>query len=96
MAQDKIPRNRRDLANILRLKDTKIPETVDEAVFILNVEEDLRGSVTTYVKIVTQKKIKKSAENTTSIEIAALLLPLIANEEDNRPVAKVVAKDSKR
>ena len=52
MAQDKIPRNRRDLVNILRLKDNEIPETVDEVVNILNIEEDLRGSVTTYVKIV--------------------------------------------
>ena len=52
MAQDKIPRNRRDLANILRVKDNKIPETVDEVVNILNIEEDLRESVTSYVEIV--------------------------------------------
>ena len=154
MAQDKIPRNRRDLANILRVKDNKIPETVDEVVNLLNIEEDLRDSVTPYVKIAqaTLKKSKKSpdqltnewwtsvipweprqkkvrnlsslgssdfdarkpllkislqqqrtrlssilkqlketaiAENTTPIEIAALLLQLIVNEEDNRPVAKV-------
>ena len=68
MAQDKIPRNRRDLANILRLKDTKIPETVDEVVNILNIEEDLRGSVTTYVKIVqvTLKKSNKSPDPLTN------------------------------
>ena len=59
MAQDKIPRNRRDLANILRVKDNKIPETVDEVVNILNIEEDLRDSVTSYVKIV-QATLKKS------------------------------------
>ena len=157
MAQDKIPRNRRDLANILRVQDNKVPETVDEVINILNIEEDLRESVTSYVKIVqvTLKKSKKPphqlvsgwwtsviaweprpkklgpqssfgssdlhareplfkislqqqrarlssileqlkettiAENTTPIEIAALLMQLIANEEDNRPVAKV-AKD---
>ena len=32
MAQDKIPRSRHDLANILRVKDNKVPETVDEVV----------------------------------------------------------------
>ena len=138
------------------MKDSKVPETVDEVINILNIE-DLRESVTSYVKIVqvTLKKSKKSpnqltsewwtsvipweprpkkvglqssfrssdfharkplfkislrqqrtrlssileqlketaiAENTTPIEIAALLLQLIANEEDKRPVAKV-AKD---
>ena len=52
MAQDKIPRNHRDLANILRVKDNKIPETVDEVVSILHIEEDLRDPVTSYVKIV--------------------------------------------
>ena len=52
MTQDKIPRNRRDLANILRVKDNKIPQTVDDVVNILNIEEDLRESVTSYVKIV--------------------------------------------
>ena len=40
------------------------------------------------------KQLKETAiaENTTPIEIAALLLQLIANEEDKHPVAKV-AKD---
>ena len=58
---DKIPQNRRDLANILRVKDNKVPETVDEVINILNIEEDLRESVTSYVKIVqvTLKKSKK-------------------------------------
>ena len=42
--------------------------------------------------ILEQLKETTIAENTTPIEIAALLLQLIANEEDNRPVAKV-AKD---
>ena len=42
--------------------------------------------------ILKQLKETAIAENTTPIEIAALLLQLIANEEDNRPVAKV-AKD---
>ena len=64
MAQDKIPQNRRDLANILRVKDNKVPETVDEVINILNIEEDLRESVTSYVKIVqvTLKKSKKYTE----------------------------------
>ena len=68
MAQDKIPRNRRNLANILRVKDNKIPETVDEVVSILNIEEDLRDSVTSYVKIVqaTLKKSKKSPDQLTN------------------------------
>ena len=47
--------------SFLWLKDNKIPETVDEVVNILNVEEDLRESVTSYVKIVQShsEKIKK-------------------------------------
>ena len=68
MAQVKIPRNRPDLANILRVKDNKIPETVDEVVSILNIEEDLRDSVTSYVKIVqaTMKKSKESPDQLTN------------------------------
>ena len=42
--------------------------------------------------ILEQLKEPAIAENTTPIEIAALFLLLIANEEVNRPVAKFVAK----
>ena len=160
MAEVSFPRNRRDFAYILKKNEFNIPEAVNEVITLLNIEEELTDSVTSYMKIVQSnfKKAKKSLDqlnnewwtseipweanpnkvpvkssgpsgslktstqsqtrkslfsgslqqqrtrlsfileqlkevaaikNSSPVVIAALSLQLLANEEDNRQVAKV-------
>ena len=52
MAEVSFPRNRRDFAYILKKNEFHIPEAVNEVIALLNIEEELTDSVTSYMKIV--------------------------------------------
>ena len=159
MAEAPLPKNRRDLAQILKHNEFNIPDTADEIIAILNLDEKKHDSVTFLLKKI-QTNIRKSKKNidllntewwncalpweplhvksisttpsnvstsdyihsnakknlfslrlaqqrirlsslleqmrematiegSTPVEIAALALQLLANEDDNRKIAKV-------
>ena len=64
MSFDSFPRIRRDLAYILKKNESNIPEAVNEVITLLNIDEELTDSVTSYMRIIQSnlKKAKKSLE----------------------------------
>ena len=65
MASAQFPQSRSEIACILTQNEYGILATVNEVIDSLNIEDDLRQYVTSYVKIVlaSMKKSKKSLEN---------------------------------
>ena len=65
MASAQFPQSRSDIAYILTQNEYGILATVNEVIDSLNIEDEMRQSVTSYVKIVlaSMKKSKKSLEN---------------------------------
>ena len=62
MAEAPLPKNRRDLAQILKHNEFDIPDTADEIIAILNLDEEKHDSVTFLLKKI-QTNIRKSKKN---------------------------------
>ena len=64
MAEVSFPRTRRDFVYILKKNEFNIPEAVNEVITLLNIEEELTDSVTSYMRIVQSnfKRAKKSLD----------------------------------
>ena len=64
MAEVSFPRNRRDFVHILKNNEFNIPEAVNEVIALLNIEEELTDSFTSYIILVQSnfKKAKKSLD----------------------------------
>ena len=64
MAEVSFPRKRRDFAYTMKKNELNIPEAVNEVITLLNIEEELTDSVTSYMRIVQSnfKKAKKSLD----------------------------------
>ena len=64
MAEVSFPRTRRDFVYILKKNEFNIPEAVNEVITLLNIEEELTDSVTSYMRIVQSnfKRAKNSLE----------------------------------
>ena len=62
MAEAPLPKNRRDLTQILKQNEFNIPDTADEIIAILNVDEEKHDSVTFLLKRI-QSHIRKSKKN---------------------------------
>ena len=68
MAEAPQPKNRRDIALILKLNEFNIYDTADEIIAILNLDEEKHDSVTSLLKRI-QSQIRKSKKNVDQLNI---------------------------